>query len=99
MSRGHGRVERALLRHFETTEGASRDTAELCQLVYSTTNVTKAHRVAVLRAIKRLATGPLGHLGRRVILFERQSDEWFDASLGLPSNAALANEPRPARRR
>ena len=99
MSRGHGRVELALLSLFNTADGASRDTAELCQLVYSTTEVTKAQRVDVLRALKRLATGPLVHLGRRVILFERQSDEWFDASMGLPSNAALAKEPRPARRR
>lgn len=99
MSRGHGRVQRALLEIFQTTEGPQHDTADLCRIVYSAKEVTKAQRVAVLRALRGLAIGPLRHVARRVLAKERASDEWFDAGNGMPSNAALAREPRPPKRR
>ena len=55
MCRGHGRVMRAILDSLErapTHDWLGID--ELAGLVYETTQVTKAHRVAVSRAIRRL---------------------------------------------
>ena len=52
MSRGPGRIERAILDLFEEHPEGAWTTADLCRLIYPTANrVEKKHRVAVLRAM------------------------------------------------
>jgi hypothetical protein len=50
------------------------DTAELCRLVYGEFDIQKRHRVAVLRALKSLARGPMPDLTRRVRLSARATN-------------------------
>ena len=73
----------------------------MCEAVYGAGQAEKRHRVAVIRALKRLAATRMPTLARRVLELERASDVWFD-SRGLqtmPSAAAGAKEPRPLRTR
>ena len=99
MSRGPGKVQRILIAEFAEKPGEFPDTAELCRTVYGVKTVEKRHRVAVIRALKRLAETCMPDLARRVLEREKSSDVWFDASVltALPSAAASAREPRPTR--
>ncbi len=55
MSRGPGRIERALYHLFEEHPEGAWTTADLCRLIYPTANrVEKKHRVAVLRAMDKV---------------------------------------------
>ncbi len=101
MSRGPGRVQQILLATFAKNPGASPDTAELCRAVYGVAEVQKRHRVAVIRALKRLAETRMPDLARRVQELEKSSDVWFDRRglSTLPSVSASAREPRPTRSR
>lgn len=101
MSRGPGRVQKILMGLFTDDPSALLDTSELCKAVYGVAKVDKRHRVAVLRALKRLAETRMPHLARRVLEFEKASDVWFDARTvqPLPSTSARAKYPRPARSR
>ena len=101
MSRGLGKVQRILIAAFADNPGVLLDTAQLCQEVYGVDVVEKRHRVAVIRALKRLATTHMPGLARRVLEFEKSSDVWFDtrAFQPLPSASAGAGEPRPPRKR
>ena len=55
MSRGPGRIERAISDLFEEHPEGAWTTAELCRLIYPTANrVEKKHRVAVLRAMNKI---------------------------------------------
>ena len=55
MSRGPGRIERAIFDLFEEHPEGAWTTADLCRLIYPTANrVEKKHRVAVLRAMDKV---------------------------------------------
>ena len=55
MSRGPGRIERAIYDLFEKHPEGAWTTEDLCRLIYPTANrVEKKHRVAVLRAVKTI---------------------------------------------
>jgi hypothetical protein len=101
MSRGPGRVQRILLAEFGGNPGALFDTVQLCRAVYGVAVVEKRHRVAVIRALKRLAATRMPDLARRVLELEKASDVWFDRRglTAMPSAAARATEPRPIRSR
>lgn len=99
MSRGPGTVERQLRDIFANKPEDVFNTSELCELVYGVKAVRKKHRVAVLRALKRLARRSMPTLWRKVQKFERD-DVWYDCQ-SLPGSAkdrAPASEPRPRKR-
>lgn len=55
MSRGQGRIERAILDLFDKHPEGAWTTEDLCRLIYPTANrAEKKHRVAVLRAVKTI---------------------------------------------
>ncbi len=101
MSRGPGEVQRILMAMFADNPRAQPDTEELCRAVYGVAEVQKRHRVAVIRALKRLAWTHMPNLARRVLELEKSSDLWFDASVlpTLPSASASARYRRPTRGR
>jgi hypothetical protein len=78
MSRGPGRIEAKLLQLFSNQPRAILSTAEICRRIYATTQVNKKHRVAVLRALKRLGRRSMPTLWRMVQKYERSDDLWFD---------------------
>jgi hypothetical protein len=78
MSRGPGHIEAKLLQLFSNQPVAILTTAEICRLVYETTQVDKKHRVAVVRALKRLGRRSMPTLWRMVLRHERSDDVWFD---------------------
>ncbi len=56
MSRGPGRIERAIHDLFDQHPEGAWTTEDLCRVIYPTANRTeKKHRVAVLRAMKKIA--------------------------------------------
>ena len=56
MSRGPGRIERAIYELFDQHPEGAWTTEDLCRVIYPTANRTeKKHRVAVLRAMKKIA--------------------------------------------
>lgn len=101
MSRGGEGSQRILLEKFTQDPTTPLDTAELCKLVYHVEIVEKRHRVAIIRALKRLAETRALSLARRVLEREKSSDLWFSADgiSILPSTSASATRPRPNRRR
>ena len=74
-------------------------TSTLCQLVYNVKEVRKKHRVAVLKALKRLAHRSMPTLWRKVQRYERD-DLWYDYRFfpGLARDRAPVSEPRPRKR-
>jgi hypothetical protein len=77
MSRGPGHIETKLLRLFSQRPPPILTTAEICRHVYDVAQVEKKHRVAVLRALKRLGKRSMPTLWRMVQRYERD-DVWFD---------------------
>jgi len=77
MSKGPGTVERRLRDIFAKEPRGVFTTETLCRGVYRMGKVQKKHRVAVLRALKRLATRSMPTLWRRVQKHERD-DAWYD---------------------
>jgi len=74
MSRGPGRIETKLLQLFARRPSAILTTAEICRHIYGVRHVDKKHRVAVLRALKRLASRSMPTLWRMVQRHERSDD-------------------------
>jgi hypothetical protein len=99
MSRGPGTVERRLRDIFAEDAKGVFLTSMLCQRVYRVRKVQKKHRVAVLRALKRLARRSMPTLWRRVLKHERD-DEWYDyrAFQWRASDRAPAISPRPRKK-
>lgn len=99
MSRGPGHVERKLGDVFARAPQGVFTTDVLCRRVYRVKKVEKRHRVAVLRALKRLAARSMPTLWRRVLKHERD-DAWYDYR-SLPGRAVdrgPAAERRPRKR-
>jgi hypothetical protein len=99
MSKGPGNVERRLREVFAREPSGVFTTAALCRRVYGVKEVKKKHRVAVLRALKRLASRSLPWLWRWTAKGERD-DAWFDHR-AHPSHAAdkrVATDKRPRKR-
>jgi hypothetical protein len=101
MSGGPGKVQRILMAMLADNPCKPFDTTELCKAVYGVAKVEKRHRVAVIRALKRLACTCMPELARRVQKLEKASDIWFDrrSFQAMPSASAGAGEPRPPRTR
>jgi hypothetical protein len=78
MSKGPGHIEAKLVQLFSNQPRAILTTAEICRRVYATPQVDKKHRVAVLRALKRLGRRSMPTLWRMVQKYERSDDLWFD---------------------
>jgi hypothetical protein len=99
MSRGPGTVERRLRDIFADDAKGVFSTAMLCQRVYPVRKVQKKHRVAVLRALKRLTRRSMPTLWRRVLRHDRD-DEWYDSRAfpGRAANRASAIAPRPRKK-
>ena len=99
MSRGSGAVERQLRDIFANAPNGVFTTSTLCQLVYNVKEVRKKHRVAVLKALKRLAHRSMPTLWRKVQRYERD-DLWYDYRFfpGLARDRAPVSEPRPRKR-
>ena len=94
MSSGPGTVERQLRDIFAREPKGVFTTGMLCRRVYRVKEVRKKHRVAVLRALKRLANRSLPTLWRRAQKYDRD-DIWFDHR-AYPSRAGgSATELRP----
>jgi hypothetical protein len=99
MSKGPGSVESKLRDIFAKDRHGVFTTETLCRRVYGVKEIQKKHRVAVLRALKRLAIRSMPTLWRRVQKHERD-DAWYDYR-SFPSRAhdrAAAKEPRPRKR-
>src|SRR5262245_28750835 len=81
MSRGPGWIEQALIKiFFHAKLNNAYTTEELCERIFKTDKVEKAHRVALLRAGSRLRLRdgyedlhpcPGGHLGRTIVWYNR----------------------------
>ena len=56
MSKGPGRIERAIVAIFEREPDAALTVEELCEIIFATDTVEKKHRVSVIRAGKKLMT-------------------------------------------
>jgi len=54
MSHGPGHIQRTILALIDAHPDGAWTTSELCQLVYTVDQVDKKHRVAVLRALRRI---------------------------------------------
>jgi hypothetical protein len=78
MSKGPGAVQQAIRTLFASNESDSHSTSEICRHVYGVKKVDKKHRVAVLRALKALAKGPMPSIWRSVQHWGREDDVWFD---------------------
>jgi hypothetical protein len=96
MSRGPGTVQRRLQEIFAREPKGVFTTEMLCRGMYGQKKVQKKHRVAVLRALKRLAAWPMSTLWRKVQKHERD-DAWYDyrSFPGRAYDRARATEPRP----
>ena len=77
MSRGPGRVERAIISALEEAANNALTTQELCERCYDEP-IVKKHRVVVLRALRQimarradLATCNMGGLGSQVVAYWR----------------------------
>jgi hypothetical protein len=73
MSRGPGRIQRAISAAFAAEPDNALTTAELCERAYGTGAVDKKHRIAVVRAAKKIAG--LDHvechtLGRQLVFYD-----------------------------
>ena len=77
MSKGPGDIERRLRDLLKDSPKNPFTTEMLCRQVYGVQVVKKKHRVAVLRALKRLSTRSMPTLWRKVQKHER-SDLWYD---------------------
>ena len=104
MSKGLGHVERKLLELFEKHRSGFFTTRQLCLHVYPDAKTQKKHRVAVLRAIKRLSEKALPQLWRVVVVKKGQRDDlWFDyrawPKKQSPPNGAPARKKRPRKKK
>jgi hypothetical protein len=54
MSRGPGRVQRAILAVIATDSDSAWTITQLCQHIYSTKSVEEKHRVSVIRALRTM---------------------------------------------
>ena len=77
VGKGLGQVQRRLRDLFVNNPRGVFTTEGLCRHVYPGVQVRKKHRVAVLRAMKRLAQDSMPTLWRKVQRFERD-DLWYD---------------------
>jgi hypothetical protein len=74
MSRGPGRIQRAIEAAFKADPDNALTTMELCERVYGTEHVGKKHRVAVVRAAKRIPSLDYwigDNLGGQLVFFVR----------------------------
>jgi hypothetical protein len=94
MSRGPGTIERQLRDIFAQEPKGVFTTGMLCRRVYRVKEVRKKHRVAVLRALKRLTKRSLPTLWRRVQKYDRDN-LWFDHRVYPSRVGASATAPRP----
>lgn len=78
MSRGPGWIQVRLLETFSKARGDALSTTELCRAVYGDVSIEKKHRVAVLRAVRKLAEGPLKGVWRARQRFERADALWYE---------------------
>ena len=78
MSRGPGWIQERLLEIFSNARGEALSTTELCRKVYGEVAIHKKHRVAVLRAVRKLASGPLNGVWRARQRFERADALWYE---------------------
>ena len=78
MSRGPGWVQKEILNIFQQAEHPAFKTSELCEIIYKTRYVEKKHRVAVIRALRKLAEGPLPGLWKWTLDYEKADTVWFD---------------------
>jgi hypothetical protein len=96
MSRGPGLISQRLQAIFRQHPEEMFTTTDLCQRVYKLRNIQKKHRVAVLRALRRLGTTSLPFLWRWVARFEKSDDVWFDHRIHPKRlDCAPASEKRP----
>jgi hypothetical protein len=72
MSRGQGHVQRAILALIDANADGAWSTATLCERVYSKPDVSKAQRVALSRALRRMQLPP----GWRVWSISKQGSEY-----------------------
>lgn len=99
MSRGPGYIQRKLIELLTKNAKPLFSTEDLCSKVYRVRYVRKKHRVAVLRALKRIAKSKKVNVWRAVLKNNRD-DFWFDYSraparrIPLP-NIAPAFKERP----
>jgi predicted transcriptional regulator len=100
MSRGAGKIERLIKDLFDADPGRIESTADLCRAVFGIEIIEKKHRVAVLRALKSVASKTMPSLTRHVALYERNDDFWFDARVHplRGRNVAPATAARPPKR-
>ena len=96
MSKGPGIVTRKLSEVFRKNPEGQHTTAELCRRVYGIRRAQKKHRVAVLRALKRLGTTSMPFLWRWVPSYEKADDVWFDHRIyPMKKGCAPASAKRP----
>lgn len=81
MSRGPGRVQRRIMDAFAQSADGYFSTSELCRLVYENEKIEKKHRVAVTRALRKLACGALQNLWKWELPHEQTDDIWYDYNL------------------
>jgi hypothetical protein len=103
MSRGLGRVQQQLIEIFDKNPRQVFSTLELCHRIFPGTEITKKHRVSVLRAIKLLVRAQRLDIWRAVSAGQR-NDYWFNGSRAFRRskprrNVARANEARPRKGR
>ena len=84
MSKGPGRIERAILATFIAEPDNAFTTADLCSRIYRVNQASKRHRVAVLRALTNVAarTHAMGIGGRadhfEFVMFNRYSQASYE---------------------
>ena len=100
MSRGPGHIQRKLVELLTKSAEPLFSTKGLCGRVFRVRHVRKKHRVAVLRALKRIARSKKVNVWRAVLKNNRD-DFWFDYNRAparrkpLPNTApALKGRPR-----
>jgi hypothetical protein len=104
MSRGPGRIERAIEAVFAAEPDNAFTTEDLCDRVYNGANgVEKKHRVAVLRAVKNIITRrdvlgcyPSGRMGGTLVFCDRTNVMSY-AMARLKSDCAFYQDHDPRR--
>src|SRR5689334_4814729 len=94
MSRGPGHVTKALFQLFGGQQRVLFTTTDLCRIVYGCEQPTKAQRVAVLRAVRKIsATGQIS-IVRWVLKYEKADDVFYscDQFSNLPAGHRAAHE-------
>jgi len=80
MSKGPGRVQRRIMDAFAQSADGYFSTSELCRIVYETEKIEKKHRVAVTRALRKLAYTALPNLWKWELPHEQTDDIWYDCN-------------------